>query len=262
MLRLARGSIVQSRLQLRASKNSLTRASRACLSSAQLEPCGAQIADLTDLTDQKAVPRSVTLRALDIPVTHLLSPRVEHLLADREDSVVQLIQQCLQLPEVCCWWELLPMCTHYTTPESTVPHTAPLLCRTLCFSSCDLGPCTLRLCRLCCQRRLLGMPGPRRLGTRLSQCLATMYALADLCAVHACPCILPSHMLQLRERAAERAPCLQLHHQKTRRATRETILNEHAYIRVHLHVKRSPAFHLVDWKVLALHGKSSFGHAS
>ena len=62
---------------------------------AQLNP------SVVDLSEIKALPRSVTLRALDIPPTCNLSPRVEHLLATKEENVVQLIEQDLQLPRVC-----------------------------------------------------------------------------------------------------------------------------------------------------------------
>ena len=42
---------------------------------------------------------------------------------------------------------------------------------------------------------------------------------------------------------------MQKGHQKTRRASQGTIINKDAYVRVHVHIKRAPAFYSVDWRV-------------
>ena len=44
--------------------------------------------------------------------------------------------------------------------------------------------------------------------------------------------------------------CLQSEMCHPQRATQDVSINQHAFIRVHLHPKRFPAVYTVDWKVI------------
>ena len=39
-------------------------------------------------------------------------------------------------------------------------------------------------------------------------------------------------------------------HSQPQRVTQDVAVSQHAYVRVHVHPKRFPAVHNVDWKVL------------